>query len=232
MTSLDNRINVAKDEHNAVIDSVNRRAHTHLSSILGLTEGLGIVLRNDTARITIHGKHEITISNLYRYGQEWDFVPQINWFGSSSTRKDDQMLQYLIVVGVIAKDLLDPLGFCSGYLKSLMIELNDSFNVANDLIIEKNSIIRKEAILDSKRVANLAISNLKTDVIIEDSSFKLQKNSRHSHAFEATLKLLTVTDKTVTVNVYRKGESVSILTKRIPRDEFLSKYRTELAEVK
>lgn len=228
LQSLEELISSAVRNNKALICSVTEHGQGYLN---GLIANFSFSVINDTARIVIHGKHEISIYNRYRYGQNWIFRPEINWFGSSSTGEDETVLDYLIALGVIAKDLKQPRGFCRGYLSDLMTELHDSYDVVEDLYQKKRTILRHEAAENEKLILEKATKNLKTDVVIQVNSFQISMN-RHDRPFDATLKLLTVTDKTVTVDVYRQGENVPINKKRIPRDQFMSKYKLLLSDVK
>jgi len=230
--ALEKQIEVGKQNYDVICKAANNRAKASLSSIIMMEEVFDINVENERARITVHGKHELNLFNRARYGQEWDFKPEINWFGSSSTSDEETMLDYLMIAGQIAKDMKNPQGFCRSFLKELIIEIQVAYDYVNALIIERNNIIYSERLIREQKVLDLAISNIRTDVVIEDEAFRLYKDSRHDYPFRATIKILTATDKTVTVNIYRKGEDVSISTKRIPRGEFLSKYKNVLSEVK
>ena len=230
--ALEKQIKSGKENYDAVCKASNSRAKASLSSIILMEEVFIINLEHETARIIVHGKHELSLFNRCRYGQEWDFKPEMNWFGSSSTSEEETMLDYLIIAGQIAKDMKNPQGFCRSFLKELIAEIQTAYDSVNVLLTERTNIISQERIVRDQKILDLAISNIRTDVVIEDESFRLYRDQKHNHPFKATLKILIVTDKTVTVNIYRKGEDVYISTKRIPREEFISKYKTELSEVK
>lgn len=233
LKTIEELIIVASKENKNILCSVTDRAQAHLDKLLGTSGNCIISINNDTARILIHDKHEISIYNRYNYGRQvWCFKPEINWFGSSSTSDNDTVLDYLIVLGAVAKDFKDLRGFCRGYLSDLMVELHASYEVLEVLFNKKHALVRKESMRQENIILDKALQNLKTDVVIIDPKFFLNTNSKFNHPFEATLKLVVVTEKTVTVNIYRKSENTFITTKRIPREEFTSKYKLLLSEVK
>lgn len=228
LQSLDELISSAVKNNKEVKSSITDRAHGYLH---GLISNFSFSVSNDTARIVIHDKHEISIYNRYNYGQPWCFRPEINWFGSSSTCQDETVLDYLIALGVLAKDLKNPIGFCRGYLSDLMVELHDTQIILEDLYQEKHVKLRTDAADNEKLILEKATTNLKIGACIQVNLFQNSKN-KHDHPFDATLKLLYITDKTVAVSVYRRGEDVPTDTKKISRDEFLSRYKYLLSDLK
>jgi hypothetical protein len=148
-----------------------------------------------TAKYNSQFGHEITIFNNYDCRvHEFQFKPQLSWFSSNAEQKDTDMLNYLEVLGFVAKEMKNENSFLFNVIKG---NLSHQYTLEDEVYKLRFEIDKIEADIKKKQDAEKKdefVNNFK------EGNLYFKKNN-FGNSYDIVL-IKKIAQKTVTVSSY------------------------------
>ena len=227
-----------KEAHLNLINAneiVDDKVLTEILKFVGGPCNLSVTVSKGSVRIFVYN-HEINIFNDTFGEDRFVYAPKLSWFSSSATPDDVKMLRYLEVLGCVASDMANPLGFVRMQLPLLLAELNP-YNDAIDALYEIQANLRKLLIADNikkQEEEDLYVQGmLKVGVTVVDKSYKIG-NGPYAYRARVEINVIKVTKKGLTAEITNGlfDDNKIRLLENYTKVKFAQLYRRQLLYLK